>query len=402
MAGMLKDKKILIGITGSIAAYKIPFLIRLLIKEGAQVKIVMTRSACDFVTPLTLSALSQNPVSIEPFSESDGTWHSHIELGSWADLFLMAPLSANTLAKMSTGITDNLLMATFLAARCPVFFAPAMDVDMFEHPTTQHNIRHLVSLGNILIAPTSGELASGLSGYGRMEEPENILSILDKHFSKTGSLQGRKVLVSSGPTIESIDPVRYISNHSSGLMGNSIATEAAHRGAEVTLISGPVKCLPSHPLIRVIEVKTAEDMYERCTEVFLQSDICIMAAAVADYSPAQPAKNKIKKSEDKIVIALKKNRDILAELGRIKQPGQVLAGFALETDNEIENARNKLHTKNADFIVLNSLNDNGAGFTVKTNRISIIGKSGQIIDFETKSKEEVASDILDHIIQHFL
>jgi phosphopantothenoylcysteine decarboxylase / phosphopantothenate---cysteine ligase len=290
---MLCGKKILIGITGSIAAYKIPYLIRLLIKEEVQVKVVMTQSACDFVTPLTLSALSQNPVSIEPFSESDGKWHSHIELGSWADLFLIAPLSANTMAKMATGITDNLLMATYLAARCPVFFAPAMDVDMFNHPTTQDNIRKLQSFGNHLIAPREGELASGLTGYGRMEEPESIISILDSYFNRTLDLLGKKVLISSGPTVEAIDPVRFISNHSSGQMGNALAMEAAGRGAKVTLVSGPVKELPVHPNISIVKVTTSAQMHEACVSQFNASDICIMAAAVADYIPENPSLGKI-------------------------------------------------------------------------------------------------------------
>lgn len=394
---MLNGKKILIGITGGIAAYKIPFLIRLLIKEGAQVKIVMTRSACDFVTPLTLSALSQNPVAIEPFSESDGRWHSHIELGSWADAFLIAPLTANTMAKMATGITDNLLMATYLAARCPVFFAPAMDVDMYEHPTTQQNILRLVSFGNHLIEPREGELASGLTGYGRMEEPENLVAILSYHFKKKKNLEQKRILITSGPTREAIDPVRYITNHSSGLMGNSLAAEAAARGALVTLITGPVKEVPVCPGIEIIKVNTAAEMYNECILRFPVMDSCIMAAAVADYTPAHPSIEKVKKSEAILFLELEKTKDILLELGKMKKGNQCLAGFALETENETENALAKLYTKNLDFIVLNSLRSEGAGFHTETNKITIISKDGNRKDFEKKLKSKVAEDILDYL-----
>ncbi len=393
---MLSGKKILIGITGSIAAYKIPFLIRLLVRAGAEVKVVMTKSACDFVTPLTLAAVSQYAVSIKPFNESDGKWHSHIELGSWADIFLIAPLSANTLAKMATGITDNLLMATYLAARCPVFFAPAMDVDMYSHPTTQANIQKLVSFGNRLISPREGELASGLSGYGRMEEPDVIVDILNTHFEKELSFKGKKVLVTSGPTIEPIDPVRFISNHSSGQMGNALALEAAKRGANVTLISGPVYEFPIHPNITLIKVTTAAEMLTECLSCFPGADFTIMSAAVADYSPEKPSSSKIKKDENELLLHLVKTTDILKELGKMKKPGQILVGFALETDHEIENAQKKLHTKNLDFIVLNSLNDKGAGFSLPTNKISILNHKGSITVYDKKSKTEVASDILDY------
>jgi phosphopantothenoylcysteine decarboxylase / phosphopantothenate---cysteine ligase len=394
---MLKGKKILIGITAGIAAYKIPFLIRLLIKEGAAVKVVMTSEACDFVTPLTLSALSQNPVSIEPFSPADGTWHSHIELGSWADAFVIAPLTANTMAKMATGITDNLLLATYLAARCPVFYAPSMDVDMYHHKTTQQNISTLQSHGNILIAPHAGELASGLTGMGRLEEPQKIVEILQQYFSKQHSLSGKHVLISSGPTIEPIDPVRFISNHSSGRMGNALAYEAAARGATVTIVSGPVNEYPEHPLIKIVKVNSAAEMHSRCTELFAKSDISIMAAAVADYTPQNPESEKIKKKEDTIALSLVRTKDILADLGKLKKEGQLLVGFALETNNEIDNAINKLHTKNLDFIVLNSLRDAGAAFGGDTNKISIIGKDQIISEFELKSKPEVAADIFDFI-----
>ena len=394
---MLKGKKILIGITGGIAAYKIPFLIRLLIKEGAAVKVVMTTEACNFVTPLTLSALSQNPVSIEPFNPGDGSWHSHIELGSWADIFLLAPLTANTMAKMATGITDNLLLATYLASRCQVFFAPSMDVDMYHHKTTQHNISILQSHGNILIAPSAGELASGLTGMGRLEEPQNIVEILKNFVTKQQTLKGKHVLISSGPTIEPIDPVRFISNHSSGRMGNSLAYEAALRGASVTIVSGPVVKYPEHTGIKVIKVNTAAEMHEKCTELFANADISIMAAAVADYTPEFPELDKIKKKDNGLVLNLVKTKDILADLGKIKKNSQILVGFALETNNEINNAISKLHTKNLDFIVLNSLKDAGSGFGYDTNKIQIINKDESISQFEIKSKSEVASDIFDFI-----
>jgi len=394
---MLKGKKILIGITAGIAAYKIPFLIRLLIKEGAAVKVVMTVEACDFVTPLTLSALSQNPVSIEPFSPADGTWHSHIELGSWADAFVIAPLTANTMAKMATGITDNLLLATYLAARCPVFYAPSMDVDMYHHKTTQQNISTLQSHGNILIAPHAGELASGLTGMGRLDEPQNIVEILQSYFAKQQTLSGKRVLISSGPTVERIDPVRFISNHSSGRMGNALALEAAARGAEVTIVSGPVAEYPQHPSIQIIKVNTAAEMYASCTEMFANADITIMAAAVADYTPQNPEKEKIKKKDKTLSLNLLKTKDILADLGKQKKKGQLLVGFALETNNEIENAIHKLHTKNLDFIVLNSLKDTGSGFGVDTNKISIIGKDQVINEFKLKTKSEAAVDIFDSI-----
>jgi len=396
---MLKGKKILIGITAGIAAYKIPFLIRLLVKQGAEVKVLMSKEACNFVTPLTLSTLSQNPVTIEPFNPESGVWHSHIEFGSWADTIVIAPLTANTMAKMATGITDNLLMATYLAARCPVFVAPSMDVDMYNHPATQKNISILQARGNILIAPHSGELASGLTGMGRLEEPENIIKILISHFTKQQTLSGKHVLITSGPTLEAIDPVRFISNHSSGKMGNALTLEAASRGAIVTLVSGPVATLPEHPLIKVVKVTSADEMYQHCIIHFPKTNICVMAAAVADYTPNEPSRNKIKKTQDLISVSLKKTKDILAELGNQKKAGQLLIGFALETDNEIVNAQTKLHTKNLDFIVLNSLKDAGAGFGHDTNQISILGKDDQIIEFALKSKLEIAADIFDTVLK---
>ena len=394
---MLKGKKILLEITCGIAAYKIPFLIRLLIKEGAAVKVVMTAESCDFVTPLTLSVLSQNPVSIQPFSPADGLWHSHIELGSWADAFVIAPLTANTMAKMATGITDNLLLATYLAARCPVFFAPSMDVDMYHHQTTQKNIATLQSYGNILVSPQEGELASGLTGMGRLEEPQNIVKILQQYFAKKQTLSGKKVLITSGPTLEAIDPVRFISNHSSGRMGNALALEAALRGAEVTLVSGPVREYPKHPALHIINVITASEMFEKCSELFAVSDIIIMAAAVADFAPEHAEPEKIKKKDEAYSLSLRKTKDILAEMGKIKKTSQILVGFALETENETDNALAKLHSKNLDFIVLNSLKDTGAGFGHDTNKILIIGKDQNIREFGLKAKAEVAVDIFDFI-----
>jgi phosphopantothenoylcysteine decarboxylase/phosphopantothenate--cysteine ligase len=399
---MLSGKKILLGITGGIAAYKIPFLIRLLVKEGVLVKVVMTKEACNFVTPLTLSALSQNPVSIEPFNQSDGSWHSHIELGSWADAFVIAPLTANTMAKMATGITDSLLLATYLAARCPVFYAPSMDVDMYHHQTTQMNINTLQSQGNILIAPHAGELASGLTGMGRLEEPQNIVEILRSHFSKQQTLSGKTVLISSGPTIEPIDPVRFISNHSTGKMGYAIAIEAASRGAKVIFVSGPVAEYPQHPSTKILKVSSAEEMYKQCVESFADADIAIMAAAVADYTPANPELEKIKKKDVNSSLKLIKTKDILSELGNLKRPNQYLVGFALETNNELDNAILKLHTKNLDFIVLNSLNDVGSGFGHSTNKISIISKDQTVTEFGLKSKKEAAADIFNAILKNIV
>jgi len=394
---MLKGKKILLGITGGIAAYKIPFLIRLLIKEGAEVKVIMSAEACNFVTPLTISALSQNPVSIEPFNPQNGTWHSHIELGSWSDAFVIAPLTANTMAKMANGITDNLLLATYLAARCPVFYAPSMDVDMYHHKTTQLNIETLKAHGNILIAPQAGELASGLTGMGRLEEPQKIVEILSSYFSNQQALSGKKILISSGPTVEPIDPVRYISNHSTGQMGHALAIEAASRGAIVTFVSGPVAAYPEHSSVSVLKVTTAAEMYTKCLEHYSDCDIIIMAAAVADYSPDSPATEKIKKKDDHLILELQKTKDILAELGKQKKARQILIGFALETNDEIKNAFSKLHSKNLDFIVLNSLNESGSGFGYATNKISIISRDNEVCNFELKLKSEVAADIFNYL-----
>lgn len=395
---MIKGRKIVIGVTGSIAAFKTPALIRLFKKEGAEVKVMMTKAARDFITPLTLSTLSGNPVITEPFNPEDGSWNSHVELGRWADIYLLAPVSANTLAKMANGIADNFFLTAFLSAKCPVFFAPAMDLDMFRHPATQKNIEILKSYGHILIEPAVGELASGLSGAGRMEEPENIFKLISDFFSdKDGILSGKKVLVTAGPTYEAIDPVRYIGNHSSGHMGFAIAEEFAARGADVTLVSGPVNLNLLHSDIRRIDVISAEEMYEKCMAEKNTAEIIVMAAAVADYTPAVKSVAKLKKSRTSLEIKLLPTRDILAEIGITKRPGQILAGFALETDDEESNAKKKLEEKNLDIIILNSLREAGAGFNVPTNKISILFKTGQIQHFPLKSKKEVALDIIDVI-----
>lgn len=395
---MLKGKKILIGVTGSIAAYKIPYLIRLLVKEGAEVKVILTENARDFVTPLTISTLSKNPALTYPFNPEDGAWNSHVEMGSWADVMLIAPASAATLSKMASGMADNLLLTTYLSAKCPVFFAPAMDLDMYKHPITKLNVEKLVSFGHKLIEPQVGELASGLCGAGRMDEPENILKTLDAFFLTGNQLSGKRILVTSGPTYEPIDPVRFIGNHSSGLMGYSIAIEAASRGARVTLISGPSHFKADHPSITQNAVMTAQEMFAETSAAFVQSDITIMSAAVADFTPEYTAQKKIKKSEEIQTIRLKPTRDILASLGKMKQSNQILVGFALETDNELDNARKKLNTKNLDLIVLNSLQDKGAGFGVQTNKITVLDRKGKQFDFPLKSKAEVASDILNIIV----
>ncbi len=394
---MLNGKKILLGITGSIAAYKIPFLVRLLVKEGAEVQVVMTENARDFVTPLTLSTLSKRPVFTYPFNEKDGTWNSHVDMGNWADLMIIAPASAATLSKMASGMADNLLVTTYLSAKCPVFFAPAMDLDMYRHPTTAKNVETLLSFGHQLIEPQVGELASGLCGAGRMEEPENILNVLREHFKKKLRFKGKKFLITAGPTYEYIDPVRFIGNFSSGQMGFALAIEAAERGAEVTLVSGPVNLTISHPSIQLIKVVSASEMYEKTITTFPENDITIMSAAVADFTPAVKSGIKIKKENALTAINLVPTKDILATAGGMKKPGQILVGFALETDHEIENAQKKLHTKNLDLIVLNSLNDAGAGFGVATNKITILDKSRNQYDFGVKPKSEVASDILDKI-----
>ncbi|MCK5857026.1 MAG: bifunctional phosphopantothenoylcysteine decarboxylase/phosphopantothenate--cysteine ligase CoaBC [Bacteroidales bacterium] len=394
---MLKGKKIIIGITASIAAYKIPLLVRLLKKAGAEVKIIITPSAKDFVTPLTLSTLSGNPVLSELFDKQDGSWNSHVELGLWADLFLVAPASANTLSKMAHGAADNLLLTSYLSARSPVFIAPAMDLDMYKHPSTKQNIDLLRSFGHYIIEPTEGELASGLCGAGRMEEPEVMFDIIQDFFKKKTKLSGKKVLVSAGPTFEAIDPVRFIGNHSSGKMGFAIADELASRGAIVTLVSGPVNISSTHAHIKRIDVTTAEQMYDACIANFESMDIGIMAAAIADFTPKNVADRKIKKENATPVIELVSTKDVLKEMGRQKKDNQLLIGFALETNDEVANALKKLHKKNLDLIVLNSLQDPGAGFKHATNQVSLIDRNEHIQAFELKNKDDVARDIVNRI-----
>lgn len=395
---MLRGKKIVIGITGSIAAFKIPFLIRLFKKEGAEIRVMMTKAAQDFVTPLTLSTLSGNPVITEPFNREDGTWHSHVDLGRWADLYLLAPVSANTLAKMANGIADNFFLTAYLSAKCPVFFAPAMDLDMFRHPSTQANIKTLQSYGHTLIEPVVGELASGLSGAGRMEDPENIFNLVNDYFAGQDEwCRGKKVLVTAGPTYEAIDPVRFIGNHSSGKMGFAIAEEFATLGADVTLVTGPVGLDINISGIARIDVTSSGEMFEACMTEKENADIIIMAAAVADFKPSVTEKTKLKKLKTVPEIKLVPTKDILAEIGKNKKNDQILVGFALETDNEEENARQKLNNKNLDLIVLNSLRDEGAGFKTETNKITIIFKDGEMQRFPMKSKTEVARDIIGAI-----
>jgi len=395
---MLRDKNILIGITASIAAYKIPILVRLLRKAGANVQVLMTESSKAFVTPLTLSTVSNNPVLSEAFKADTGEWNSHIELAEWADLFLIAPLSANSLGKMVNGIVDNLLLTTYLSARSDVMFAPAMDLDMYQHPSTKTNIQTFVDWGHILIEPTEGELASGLCGAGRMEEPENIYKAIEQYFENKSSLKSKKILISAGPTFEAIDPVRFIGNHSSGKMGFALANELAKKGAEVYLVAGPVSINTPKGIVERIDVKSAEEMYDACHSKFPNMDIAIMAAAVADYAPKTKAKQKLKKGNTDILkIDLLPTKDILYSLGQIKKNKQLLIGFALETENEVVNAITKLHKKNLDLIVLNSMNDKGAGFGVDTNKITLIDSKDNAQSFDLKSKEAVAIDIVQKI-----
>ena len=387
----------MLGISGSIAAYKAVILVRELVKAGAEVRVIMTPSAKDFVTPLTLSTLSRNSVLTDLFDEQ--SWSNHVMLGRWADVFLMAPLSCNSLAKMAHGICDNLLLAVYLSATCPVVVAPAMDEDMWKHPSTRSNLQRLEEFGNLVIPVGTGSLASGLTGEGRMAEPEQIMQFLEEQVFVKGALQGRKALVTAGPTYEPIDPVRFIGNHSSGKMGIALACELQKRGAEVTLVLGPVGVVPDLPGIRMICVKTAAEMYEACMEVFPEADMAIMAAAVADYTPMHTAAEKIKKSGETLPLELKKTRDILKSLGEIKTKNQVLVGFALETNEEKKHALAKLETKNADIIVLNSLRDAGAGFGKDTNKVTLFTRDGREFPFETKSKQAVAADITDTLIE---
>ncbi len=398
---MLKGKKVVVAVTGSIAAYKSALIVRQLIKSGAEVKVVMTASSHDFITPLTLSTLSKNPVYSEfTSSKESGTWNNHVELGLWADLVLVAPATANSLSKMASGESDNFLMAVYLSAKCPVYIAPAMDLDMYKHPSTKENIEKLVSFGNIIIYPGSGELASGLEGEGRLAEPEEIIEFITQDLRAKQPLFGKKILVTAGPTHEALDPVRYLGNGSTGKMGFSLAKKASELGAEVTLISGPVSLATPNPSIERINVISAHEMFEAVTAQYEHQHIVIMAAAVADYTPASFSQSKMKKKDGELSIELKRTQDILAHLGQHKK-NQILVGFALETNNERENAQGKLERKNLDFIVLNSLNDEGAGFAGESNKVSILSKNNKSIDFELKSKEDVSVDILNYLIQHY-
>jgi phosphopantothenoylcysteine decarboxylase/phosphopantothenate--cysteine ligase len=394
---MLKGKKIVLGVTGSIAAYKAAVLLRLLVKQGAEVQVLITRAGKEFITPVTLSALSGKPVLGDFFENRDGTWNSHVDLGLWADVMLIAPATANTMGKMVMGICDNLLVTTYLSARCPVFVAPAMDLDMFQHPSTLRNMETLKSWGCEIIEPTTGELASGLLGKGRMEEPEAIVARLEAFFSdaeKKKSLKGKRIMVTAGPTYEAIDPVRFIGNYSSGKMGFAVAEALAEKGAQVDLIAGPVHMTTVHPLINRINVTSAEEMLEVSKKYFPLSHAAIMSAAVSDYKPEQAHELKIKRSGEHLALNLVPNPDIAREMGQLKMPGQILAGFALETNNEEANALKKLKTKNLDFIVLNSLAVKGAGFMADTNQISIIDSENKIQHYPLKSKTEVARDIV--------
>lgn len=402
---MLRGKKIILGVCGSIAAYKTAFLVRLLVKEGAEVKVIMTPSASDFITPMTLATLSKNPV-LSSFSKGGspktgtGEWNNHVELGLWADLMIIAPISASTIGKMANGICDNLLIATYLSARCPVMLAPAMDLDMYSHPSTTQNIEKLRSYGNHVIDAEHGELASGLSGAGRMAEPDNILQALQDFFSDNQALSKKKVLITAGPTYEAIDPVRFIGNHSSGKMGYAIAESIASRGADVRLVSGPTSMTTRNKGISLSPVVSAQEMYDECMTQFPDCDVAILAAAVADYKPTHPADQKIKKKDDSMSLDLEKTHDIAASLGKIKTKDQFVVGFALETENESGNAMEKLKSKNFDMIVLNSLQDAGAGFGHDTNKVTIIDRDNNSKEFQLKNKSEVAEDIVNEILDH--
>lgn len=399
---VLSGKKILLGITGGIAAYKTASLVRLFIKAGAHVQVIMTPASKDFITPLTLSTLSKNAVFSEFYNsdEKNEQWNNHVELGLWADIMLIAPATANTLSKMSNGLCDNLLLACYLSAKCPVYFAPAMDLDMYIHPSTIESLTTLKAFGNIMIPAENGELASGLSGEGRMAEPENIVAFLEADLESKLPLKGKKILITAGPTYEAIDPVRFIGNHSSGKMGFDIAQTAADLGATVTLISGPTHCRINHSLVQVIQVVSAQEMYDACHQYYHDADVAIAAAAVADYRPKNVANQKIKKAADDFTIELEKTKDILASFGELKK-NQFLIGFALETENEIKNAKAKIQKKNLDLIVLNSLRDEGAGFGKPTNKVTFIDSEFGIESLDLKSKEAVAGDILNKVIAHF-
>ncbi len=398
---MLKGKKIVLGITGSIAAYKACMIIRLLVKQGAEVQVVITPAGKEFITPITLSALTSKPVISEFFSQRDGTWHSHVSLGLWADAMIIAPATASTIGKMAHGVADNMLITTYLSMKAPVFVAPAMDLDMYAHPSTQANLDVLRSYGNHIIEPQSGFLASHLVGKGRMEEPEQIVEYLAEFFAKNQAMAGKKVLITAGPTYEKIDPVRFVGNYSSGKMGFALAEECAARGAEVELVCGPVSAdmKVTHPLIHRTNVESAQEMYDASMRLFPEMNAGILCAAVADFTPEETAAEKIKRKGDDMVIRLKPTQDIAAALGRVKSEAQTLVGFALETNDEHSNAKLKLEKKNLDFIVLNSLNDEGAGFRCDTNKITIITAESEK-DYSLKSKKEVAVDIVDCLVEH--
>lgn len=393
----LKGKNILLGISGGIAAYKCTTLVRGLVKKGANVKVIMTKHAKEFITPLTMATLSKNPILVEFYNPENGDWNSHVSLGLWADLYLIAPATANTMAKMANGIADNLLLTTYLSAKCPVMFAPTMDLDMYKHPATKRNIETLKSYGNIVIEPESGELASGLVGEGRMEEPEVMVDFIENFFTQKKKLENKKYLITAGPTYEKIDPVRFIGNYSSGKMGFALAEQLAQRGADVILVSGPVSLTINHPNITRVDVESASEMYDEAVKHFSSCDGAIMSAAVADFTPLDKADKKIKRGKENYKIELTPNKDIAAKLGSIKNEKQLLVGFALETDNEHANAVGKLNKKNLDFIVLNSLKDEGAGFGVDTNKIKIIDKNSNEKSYGLTSKKQVACDIIDYM-----
>ena len=398
---MLKGKKVVVAVTGSIAAYKSALIVRLLIKSGAEVKVVMTNSSHDFITPLTLSTLSKNPVYSEFTSSKEaGTWNNHVELGLWADIMLVAPATANSLSKMASGESDNFMMAVYLSAKCPVYIAPAMDLDMYKHPSTKENIEKLVSYGNMIIYPGSGELASGLEGEGRLAEPEEIIDFIHNDLQAKQPLFGKRMMITAGPTHEALDPVRYLGNRSTGKMGFALAKKASELGATVTLIAGPVSLSTPNPSITRIDVVSASEMFEAVKAEFNNQDIVVMAAAIADYTPLVFSQKKMKKKEGELNIELNRTQYILAYLGQNKQK-QILVGFALETNNEKENAQGKLERKNLDFIVLNSLNDKGAGFAGDTNKVSILDRHNKTTEFELKSKEDVSGDILNYLIQNY-
>lgn len=395
---MLRGKHIIIGVTGSIAAYKAATLVRLLVKEGAEVKVVMTELAKQFITPLTLATLSKHPVMVEFYNPENGDWHSHVDMGLWADLYLIAPATANTIGKMAHGIADNLLLTTYLSAKCPVMLAPAMDLDMYRHPATQQNLNILRSRGNIIVEPEEGELASGLVGKGRMAEPEEMIGFVRDYFAAGGELAGKKVLLTAGPTYEKIDPVRFIGNYSTGKMGFALAEEFADRGAEVILVAGPVSLKTSHSAIQRIDVESASQMYEKVMEHFAGCDVVVSCAAVADFSPVRQVGQKLKRGKENLTLELLPTPDIAAALGEKKQSGQFLVGFALETNDETCNALQKLHKKNLDLIILNSLRDANACFGYDTNKVTMIDREEKQYHYELKSKQAVAWDIVDRIV----